>query len=177
MSKLPRLGLRNVRFTSQRTSRPSRGGCPLTMDLQSRPLDDQPVGSFRTCHSGIVGWYCALKPLVKLSDPPLCPGAGIETQAKTFRWGPNQRLRVAVSVDGQIAENIMQSIQDGRAGDGHLRFVFRDAVVSFDLAADVTCGEIARRLRELSPRRHRNPVAIDITLATEALRGARQCTS
>ena len=58
----------------------------------------------------------------------------------------------------------MQTAQVDHSGESRLRFVFHDAVVSMNLAADATLEEVARRLSELSSRRHRNPVAIDVTL-------------
>jgi hypothetical protein len=68
----------------------------------------------------------------------------------------------------------MQSIQADRTGDSRLRFVFDDGVVSFGLPADVTFGDIARTLGELSSRRrHGSPVAIDVTLAARGAGSAR----
>ena len=58
----------------------------------------------------------------------------------------------------------MPPIQVDHAGDSRLTIVFDDTVVSFSLAADVTFGEIARTLDELSDQCHRNPIAIDVTL-------------
>ena len=60
----------------------------------------------------------------------------------------------------------MQPIQADHAEDRRLRFVFDDGVVSFGLAADVTFGDIARTLGELSSRRYGSPVAIDVTLGS-----------
>ena len=60
----------------------------------------------------------------------------------------------------------MQPIQAGHTGGSRLRFVFDDGVVSFGLAADVTFGDIARTLGELSSRRYGSPVAIDVTLGS-----------
>lgn len=45
-----------------------------------------------------------------------------------------------------------------------LRFVFGEAVLSFDAKPDVTFGEIARVLDGLSPARYGHPVIIDVTL-------------
>ena len=58
----------------------------------------------------------------------------------------------------------MQPIQADRLGHSHLRFMFGDTVLSFNLASDATFGEIARTLDELSIQRHGDPVAIDVTL-------------
>jgi|GEM_PF-2029467 hypothetical protein len=58
----------------------------------------------------------------------------------------------------------MQSIQVDHSGESCLRFVFNDSVVSLNLAANATFGEIARTLSGLSSRRYGNPVAIDVTL-------------
>jgi hypothetical protein len=67
----------------------------------------------------------------------------------------------------------MQPMQADHTGDSRLRFVFDDAVVSFGLAADVTFGEIARTLGELSSRRYGSPVAIDVTLGSRGGGSAR----
>ena len=67
----------------------------------------------------------------------------------------------------------MQSLQADRTGDSRLRFVFDDGVVSFGLPADVTFGDIARTLGEVSSRRHGSPVAIDVTLAARGAGSAR----
>ena len=58
----------------------------------------------------------------------------------------------------------MQRIAFDPAATSCLRFVFGDRVLSLDVAADVTFGEIARRLGELSSRRYSSPVGIDVTL-------------
>ena len=58
----------------------------------------------------------------------------------------------------------MQANQIKRTRDGRPRVVFNDTVVSFRVAANVTLGDIARRLDGLSSRRCGNPVAINITL-------------
>ena len=67
----------------------------------------------------------------------------------------------------------MRPIQADHTGDSRLRFVFDDGVVSFGLAADVTFGEIARTLGELSRRRYGSPVAIDVTLGSRGAGSAR----
>jgi hypothetical protein len=51
-----------------------------------------------------------------------------------------------------------------RAAGSRLRFVFRDAVLSFDLARGVTFGDVAGTLDGLSRRHFRHPVAIDLTV-------------
>ncbi len=58
----------------------------------------------------------------------------------------------------------MRTIQSDRTEDSRLRFVFSDTVVSFSRSGDVTLGEIARTLGQLSNRCHGDPVAIDLTL-------------
>jgi hypothetical protein len=58
----------------------------------------------------------------------------------------------------------MQPMQVDRAENSRLRFVFDDTVISFSLAADVTLGEIARRWGEISRRRYRKGVAVDVIL-------------
>ena len=67
----------------------------------------------------------------------------------------------------------MQPDQADHTGDSRLRFVFNDGVVSFGLAADVTFGEIAQTLDELSGRRYGRPVAIDVILAARGGGSAR----
>jgi hypothetical protein len=62
----------------------------------------------------------------------------------------------------------MHHIQIDHTCDSRIRFVFSDAVVSLDLAADATFEDIARKLGELKATRHGNPVAIDVTLAMPA---------
>jgi hypothetical protein len=54
------------------------------------------------------------------------------------------------------------------AGDGRVKFVFSDTVVTLSLATDATFEDIARTLGDLKTSRHGNPVAIDVTLAREA---------
>ena len=58
----------------------------------------------------------------------------------------------------------MQPIQTEHLGDSHLRLVFHDMEMSFSLAANVTLGEVARTLDEISKQRYGNPVAIFVTL-------------
>lgn len=58
----------------------------------------------------------------------------------------------------------MQPVQADHAKDSRLRFVFNDAEVSYSRAENVTFGEVARTLGELSNRRYGNPVAIYVTL-------------
>ena len=67
----------------------------------------------------------------------------------------------------------MQSIQGHPAPHGRLRFVFRDTVVSLGIVADLTFGEIARTLRELSRQRFGDPVAIDVTFGPRGTRSGR----
>ena len=67
----------------------------------------------------------------------------------------------------------MRPIQADQREDSRLRFVFDDGVVSFGLAADVTFGDIARTLGELSSRRYGRPVAIDVTLGSRGAGSAR----
>lgn len=50
--------------------------------------------------------------------------------------------------------------------EDRLRIVFNDTVVSFDLAVDITFGEVARALDDLSNRRTCSPVAVDVSLQT-----------
>jgi len=58
----------------------------------------------------------------------------------------------------------MHPIHADNARDSRLRLVFNDTVMSFDLAADATFGEIARTLGEQSCRRHGHAIAIDVRL-------------
>jgi hypothetical protein len=60
----------------------------------------------------------------------------------------------------------MQFIQSSSAADARLRFVFNDAVMSFDLATNPTLEDIARKLGEPALGRHGTPVAIDVAWAT-----------
>ena len=59
----------------------------------------------------------------------------------------------------------MHPIPAHDAGDSRLRFVFGDAVVSLNLAADATLEDIAWSLRGLKAAHHGNPLAIDVVLA------------
>jgi len=45
-----------------------------------------------------------------------------------------------------------------------VRFVFDDAVLSFDLAAYATFGEIARKMGEIQNRHFGKPISIDVKL-------------
>lgn len=72
----------------------------------------------------------------------------------------------------------MQLFPIDPADDSHLRVVFRDRVVSLNLAVDATFGEVARMLGECSDGRHGNPSSIVVTLrgglAPIALRAQRR---
>ncbi len=59
----------------------------------------------------------------------------------------------------------MQTVQSTQSGNSRLRFVFDDTVMSFNLAAPPTLGEIARRYDNLSLRRHGNPRAINVAMS------------
>ncbi len=50
--------------------------------------------------------------------------------------------------------------------EDRLRIVFNDTVVSFDLVVDITFGEVAQALDELSSRRSHTAVAVDVSLQT-----------
>lgn len=70
-----------------------------------------------------------------------------------------------------------QAHVDQTVGD-RLRFVFQDAVVSYSVFGVVTFGEVAQAMSELSRRRRRAPVAVDLTMGsrgrtTNAERGTR----
>lgn len=71
----------------------------------------------------------------------------------------------------------MQPIQVERERDSRLRFVFGDAVLLFSVAPEVTLGEIARRLGELSSRRRGAPLAIDLTIGSGAHESIRRMSS
>ena len=58
----------------------------------------------------------------------------------------------------------MQPVQIDHLRHSRLRLMYSDAVVSFNLASNVTFSEIARKLDELSVERHGSPLAIDVTL-------------
>jgi len=60
----------------------------------------------------------------------------------------------------------MRPIHARQPVGGRLRFVFHDAVVSYDVAGALTFGEIARTMGELSRERYRDPIAIDVTFET-----------
>ncbi|RBP10435.1 hypothetical protein DFR50_119106 [Roseiarcus fermentans] len=60
--------------------------------------------------------------------------------------------------DGPVS---MQLDQARKPKEHCLRFVFQDKVVSFDVAADLSFGDVARALRELVPRHYGEPVSID----------------
>lgn len=59
----------------------------------------------------------------------------------------------------------MQPIESGQSQASLLRFVFKNTVVSFALAADATLEDIAQTMRKLSKRRYQDPVAIYVTLS------------
>lgn len=50
--------------------------------------------------------------------------------------------------------------------EDRLRIVFNDTVVSFDLAVDITLGEVARALDDLSSRHTSAAVEVDVTVQT-----------
>ena len=58
----------------------------------------------------------------------------------------------------------MPSVQFEHLRHSHLRLMYSDAVVSFNLSSNVTVGEIARTLDEFSNERHGSPLAIDIII-------------
>jgi hypothetical protein len=55
--------------------------------------------------------------------------------------------------------------QIGEPGNGRLTFVFEDEVVSFEIATNATCSDIAWALDEMRARGVRSLVMIDVTLA------------
>jgi hypothetical protein len=58
----------------------------------------------------------------------------------------------------------MLYVQHDQIKQSRLRFVFDDKVVSLDLGADATMGDIASALLAFSPLEYGTPVAIDVTL-------------
>ena len=58
----------------------------------------------------------------------------------------------------------MNPIKPGYQDNSRLRLVFDEKVLSCDLAADATFGDIAEALEEISIRRFGTPVSIDVTL-------------
>lgn len=50
--------------------------------------------------------------------------------------------------------------------EDRLRIVFNDTVVTFDLSVDITFGEVAKALDELSARHRDTAVAVDVSLQT-----------
>ena len=59
----------------------------------------------------------------------------------------------------------MQTIQFERSEGSRLRFVFDDAVVSFNLAGNADFGEIARIMDELTKEDRGRPLGIDVTMS------------
>jgi hypothetical protein len=68
----------------------------------------------------------------------------------------------------------MQRHESVTSGDAHLRFVFRDRVLSFCVRPNATFAEIADKLSELSILPHGHPIAIDVTLAAREYRSLSQ---
>ena len=66
----------------------------------------------------------------------------------------------------------MQPISADHAANSRLRFVYKDALVSFSVAAGATFGEIAETLSSLAGQRRGRPVAIDLTLVARSARRA-----
>ena len=60
--------------------------------------------------------------------------------------------------DGAVSAQFAQSHQSRQ---NCLRFVFQGKVVSFEVAADLSFGDVARTLRELIPGHYGEPVSID----------------
>jgi hypothetical protein len=58
----------------------------------------------------------------------------------------------------------MKTIQTDLAQDNSLRVVFSEAMVTLNLSANATFGDIARKLGKLSKRRYGNPRDISVTL-------------
>ena len=58
----------------------------------------------------------------------------------------------------------MSIIKTSRTDDSRLRLVFEDKVVSCDLTADATFGDIAQALEQIAIQRFGAPVSIDVTL-------------
>jgi hypothetical protein len=61
-------------------------------------------------------------------------------------------------------ESVMRFLRTDIASNSRLRFVFDEAVVSFDLAANSTLEDVARTLGELESLRYGKPITIDVTL-------------
>jgi hypothetical protein len=66
----------------------------------------------------------------------------------------------------------MDTIQMDNAGSSRLRFVFDDAVVSLNVAANATFEDIAKMLGELAPLHQGNPVAISVTMGSREVKAA-----
>jgi hypothetical protein len=64
-----------------------------------------------------------------------------------------------------IAVSVRQYIRSAQASDNRLRVIFADSVVSRNFAPEATLADIARQVASLSRRRHRGPVAIDVTVS------------
>lgn len=61
-------------------------------------------------------------------------------------------------IDGAVS---MQLAQSHNSKQNCLRFVFQDRVVSIDVAADLSFGDVACTLREQIPGRYGEPISID----------------
>jgi hypothetical protein len=115
------------------------------------------------------------QPLPRAVGPRFRPGGLRETKRRVVvvRQSPGRKLSAMCPLVG--TESTMRTIRMNNAGDGRLRFVFEDAVLSFNLAASPTFEDIARSLRALAPR-HGELVAIDLTLAVSLATLASQDT-
>ena len=62
-------------------------------------------------------------------------------------------------------EVIVPQLKSDKSGNGRLTFIFEDRVVSYEIAPNASCRDIAWALDEMRPRRSRALVMIDVTLA------------
>jgi len=67
----------------------------------------------------------------------------------------------------------MQTIQFDHPEGSRLRFVFDDAVVSFNLAENADFGEIARIMDELMKQDSGRPLGIDVTMSGTSRKAVR----
>lgn len=75
---------------------------------------------------------------------------------------------IACMAGFHFMEILMQPTRAAHAQQNRLRFVFNENVVSFDTTTGVTFGEVASALGRLSSRRYGNPIAIDVTVGSNA---------
>lgn len=71
----------------------------------------------------------------------------------------------------------MRHTQVDMSGEGRLRFVFSDRVISLKLGTDATFEDIACTLESLAAKHGGKPVAIDVTFGGSARQTGLPCIS